>query len=109
MVEYIASLRKSRELDLGLCLPGHGEPFDSPTEAIDKILSKLEKRNNTIFKLVERGKDTPYRVSKRLFPKLPIENIHLGLSIAVGHMEVLEEEGRLRRHLDDGVLHFAPA
>jgi hypothetical protein len=57
---------------------------------------------------VAKGKDTPYRVSKRLFPKLPIQHIHLGLSIAVGHMEALEEQGRLRSYMENGVLHFTP-
>ncbi len=108
LVDYIASLKKSRELDLNLCLPGHGPPFDNPGEVIDKILAKLEKRSETIFKLVAKGKNTPYRVSKRLFPKLQIQHIHLGLSIAVGHMEALEEEGRLRSYVDNGVLHFTP-
>jgi glyoxylase-like metal-dependent hydrolase (beta-lactamase superfamily II) len=109
LIAYIASLRKSRELGLGLCLPGHGEPFDNPTEVIDGILAKLERRNATILKLVARGKDTPYLVARRLFPRLPVESIHLGLSIAVGHMEAMEEDGRLNRHLQDGVLHFTPA
>lgn len=106
LVEYRASLRRSRELELGVCLPGHGPPFDDHVSVIDGILSKHDKRTKQVFELVARGLDTPYAVSRSLFPKLPMQNIHLGLSIAVGHLELLEEDGRLKSSHDNGVLRF---
>lgn len=109
LVEYQRSLERTRRLDLGVCYPGHGAPFDHGAELAERILSRLEERSGRILKLVLDGDSTPYAVSRRLFPKLPMKNLHLGLSIAVGHMEVLEERGQLRSETVDGVLHFYPA
>lgn len=106
LVEYQASLRKSRELDLGLCLPGHGQPFDNHVEVVDGILEKQQRRAALVLKLVQQGKTTPFQVSKKLFPDLPPPHMHLGLSVSVGHLEVLEEDGVLKSHHDSGVLHF---
>lgn len=106
LVEYQASLRKSRELDLGVCLAGHGDPIEDPVVAIDAILDKQAVRTEQVVGLLKDGERTPYRVSKRLFPQLPVPHLHLGLSIAVGHLEVLEEAGRAVSYHEDGVLAF---
>ncbi len=106
LVEYRASLQKSRKLDLGLCLPGHGEPFLDHIPVIDRILSRQDKRSEQVLKLVQEGETTPYRVSKRLFPDLPLPNLHMGLSIAVGHLELLEGEGELASTHHGGILSF---
>jgi glyoxylase-like metal-dependent hydrolase (beta-lactamase superfamily II) len=109
LVEFQASLRRSREMDLGICLPGHGDPFTGHRKVIDAILTKHERRTQQIETLMREGLTTPFAASKRLFPDLPTENLHLGLSIAVGHMEVLESEGRAVRSMENGVLHFRVA
>lgn len=109
LVEYQASLRKSRKLQLGVCLTGHGDPIEDPVAAIDAILSKQAKRSEQVLRLLRDGARTPYQVSKRLFPDLPPPHMHLGLSIAVGHMEVLEDQGAASSRHRDGILEFAPA
>jgi glyoxylase-like metal-dependent hydrolase (beta-lactamase superfamily II) len=108
LVEYRQSLRKSRELDLGICLPGHGDPFDDHVTVIDDILARQDKRSENVLKLVKKGCTTPYALSAKLFPKLENKHLHLGLSMSVGHLEVLEEDGVLQSEHRGGVLHFEP-
>lgn len=107
LVEFQTSLARSRDLDLGVCLPGHGPPFTNHREVIDVLLAKHDRRSNQILSLVREGLTTPYAVSQRLFPDLPNQNLHLGLSIAVGHMEVLETSGTLRSFTENGILYFS--
>jgi glyoxylase-like metal-dependent hydrolase (beta-lactamase superfamily II) len=107
LVEYQASLRKSRDLNLGICLPGHGEPFGDHIAAVDRILERQEKRTAQVKNLIKSGHTTPYVVSRQLFPKLPPPHLHLGLSIAVGHMEVLEHRDEAELTHADGVLQIA--
>ena len=52
---------------------------------------------------------TPYAMARALYPDMPLESLYLILSVAVGHMEVLEERGMLRSEYRAGVLHFLPA
>lgn len=107
LVEYQTSLRKSRELNLGVCLPGHGDPFTDHVAVIDRILDKHARRSELVKKFVRDGKRTPYAISRKLFPDLPAPHLHLGLSVSVGHLEVLEECGLLSSTHENGVLTYS--
>ncbi len=109
LLEYQASLHKSRALNLGVCLPGHGKLIHDPVAVIDNLLDKHARRAAMVMKLVKDGRTTPYAISRKLFPDLPAPHLHLGLSISVGHLEVLEEEGELGSIHEDGILKFYPA
>lgn len=109
LVSYQHSLRRARALDLGRCYPGHGGPFDDHRRVVDAILAKHERRNNRVLKLLRPEGMTPYAMAGALYPGMPLESLYLILSVAVGHMEVLEERGVLRSEHRAGVLHFLPA
>ncbi|MFP6598074.1 MAG: MBL fold metallo-hydrolase [Candidatus Hydrogenedentota bacterium] len=109
MVEYQASLRESRERNLGICLPGHGNLFDDHVKVIDRIFDKHRRREEIVLNHIKHGRTTPYSISKKLFPRLPAPHMHLGLSVSVGHLEVLEEQGKLLSSHSDGILNFSLA
>jgi glyoxylase-like metal-dependent hydrolase (beta-lactamase superfamily II) len=108
LLEYRESLARARRERLGICLPGHGPPILDGRAAIDDILRKQDIRTEQVRELVVKGARTPYDVSRRLFPRLPIPQIHLGLSIAVGHLELLEEVGEVHSYRRSGVLNYEP-
>jgi glyoxylase-like metal-dependent hydrolase (beta-lactamase superfamily II) len=107
MIEFQQSLRESRDRDLGICLPGHGNVFGDHVAVVNRLLDKHERRSNMVIDHLKNGHTTPYAISKKLFPRLPDTIIHMGLSITIGHLEVLEQEGRLTSSFSDGVLHFS--
>ncbi|HIA48207.1 MAG TPA: hypothetical protein EYN96_09645 [Candidatus Hydrogenedentes bacterium] len=109
MVEYQTSLRESRERNLGICLPGHGNLFDDHVKVIDRILDKHRRHEEIVLNHIKHGRTTPYSISKKLFPRLPAPHMHLGLSVSVGHLEVLEEQGELVSSHSDGILNFSLA
>ena len=109
LVEYQASLRRSRAADLGVCLPGHGSPIVDGVAAVDEILKRQGRRTDQVRGLLAKGLRTPYEVSRSLFPMLEPPHLHLGLSIAVGHLELLEEMGEVRSGHEGGVLRFEPS
>ncbi len=49
LVEFEASLRRTRALELGWCFPGHGKPFDDHRPVVDRILSTHEKRSQRLL------------------------------------------------------------
>lgn len=106
LVEYQASLRRTRSLSLGTCLPGHGGPIRDHIAVVDDILARQQRRSERVLELVRTGCHTPYAVSAELFPKLEHKHLHLGLSMTVGHMEVLEDAGALSSGHENGVLLF---
>jgi glyoxylase-like metal-dependent hydrolase (beta-lactamase superfamily II) len=109
LVEYQTSLRRSRAANLGVCLPGHGAPIADGVAAVDEILKRQSRRTDQVRGLLAKGLRTPYEVSRALFPMLEPPHLHLGLSIAVGHLELLEEMGEVSSGHRGGVLRFEPA
>src|SRR4051794_10431018 len=52
LIEYIESLERTRELDLGLVLPGHGDAIDDHRELIDRRVTLHRRRADKIHGLI---------------------------------------------------------
>ncbi|MDQ1258173.1 MAG: hypothetical protein QG656_2782 [Candidatus Hydrogenedentes bacterium] len=106
LLEYQASIRRTRTLDIETCYPGHGKPFGDPNAIIDRILARHEQRNRQILDMLSDELITPYELACQLFPGLDIRMLHLGLSVAVGHLEALEERGQVAPVWRDGLCYY---
>ncbi|MCP4641623.1 MAG: MBL fold metallo-hydrolase [bacterium] len=104
--EYRASLRRTRALNLDICYPGHGDPIRDAKGVVDRLLAQQDRRSERVRTLLVDGMATPYEVCRGLYPDLAHELVYLGLSVAIGHLEILEEEGMAVAHLDQGVLRY---
>ncbi len=107
LVEYQHSLELTRSLDIDTCYPGHGAPFDDHRHVIDNLARRHERRTADVHTLLASGPLTPHELALILFPKINLNIIHLGLSVAIGHLEVLEERGMAESEERDGVLWYA--
>lgn len=101
LVEYLASLERFIVLDPVLVLPGHGPRFrDVPTLAT-AMRHHHDSRADEILAAVRRlGAATPYELSGELFPDIRDFSVMLGVSEIVGHLDLLEDAGRLVRTSD---------
>lgn len=108
LVEYRASLLRSQSLELGRCFPGHGDAFDDPDRVIKGILDIHDERSAKILEIITPDGMTPFELIKVFFPTIPVKHLYLGLSVAVGQLELLEVEGKLRAEHVGGVQYFYP-
>ncbi|MFO7973672.1 MAG: MBL fold metallo-hydrolase [Candidatus Hydrogenedentota bacterium] len=106
LVEYRRSLRKTHDLDLNICFPGHGEPIRNPRTAIENLLERQDRRSQRILDILGHRCLSVYQVAQELFPRMAPKYTFLGLSSATGHLEVLEEENRVVSEHRDGILYF---
>ena len=106
MVEYEASLRRSRALELGLCFPSHGKPFDEHRRVADAILAQHERRNERILARIGAEGFSPYEASKALYPRQRVPDTFLCLPVATGQLELLESRGVLGSQRREGVLRY---
>jgi glyoxylase-like metal-dependent hydrolase (beta-lactamase superfamily II) len=97
LVEYVRSARRARDLPARLIAPGHGEPFTGHAEIVDRLLAFYEKRQARILDLLGAGPQTPAQLAPRVFPHARPTQLYLTLSEVMGNLEVLEEQGRVRR------------
>lgn len=107
LVEYRQSLRRTHALDIDTCYPGHGSPFSNHRAIIDNLFARHDRRTGEVRAMLRDGALTPYEIVMRLFPKLAVPQLHLGLSVAIGHIEVLENTGEIVCKENDGVIRYA--
>ena len=106
LIEYETSLRRTRELDVDVCFPGHGGPFREQRRVVDRLLGRLERRTQEVQALLDQHAASPYELAMRMFPKTNVKLLHFALSAAVGHLEVLEQRGMGLSEEREGVLYY---
>lgn len=93
--DYLTSLKKFEGMDLSLLLPGHGEMIHDPQGLIQKVFAHHRERTELIAAILSKGNKTPFEIAMDLFPGAPPFEVFLGISEAVGHLEILRQEGRV--------------
>jgi glyoxylase-like metal-dependent hydrolase (beta-lactamase superfamily II) len=91
--DYLTSLEEVEKLDISLLLPGHGEEVHDMKGLIQKIFTHHKERMERILLSLSHGEKTPFEVAMDLFPGVPPFEIFLGISEAVGHLDILKEKG----------------
>jgi glyoxylase-like metal-dependent hydrolase (beta-lactamase superfamily II) len=103
LVNYIESLRRTREMPAELVLSGHGEPITDHVELIDSRLAAHERRREKVFRLIEERTRTGYELAQAIWGNVAVTQAFLTLSEVIGHADLLVNEGRVRE-ADDGTV-----
>ncbi len=106
LVDYVASMEKTVRLDPRLVLPAHGEPVYDVPALVKARLAFHRARLDHIETQLQCCAGTAYELCNELFPKLKSFDTFLGLSEVIGHLDILELEGRVRREEQGGVTRY---
>lgn len=108
LVQYLASARTVRALELDCVLPGHGPPFRGHRALLDGLFEFYGRRQAKLLAHLAKGPATVYELVGAIFPRRDVPRLYLMLSEVLGNLEVLEEAGRLRKELVDGLFRYSP-
>jgi len=108
LIDYMASMERTARLNVGIALPAHGEPIDHVSALVNQRMAFHRARLDQIEQQLECCAQTPYEICNILFPKLRSFDTFLGLSEVIGHLDVLEAEGRVRLDVSDGLWRYIP-
>jgi len=98
LIDYMRSLRRIRDLEVRKVLPGHGEPVYDHRLLVDDILAHHQHRGRLILQLLREGAKSVYELGLALFGReLPGVQFFLVMSEVIGHLDVLELQGKVRR------------
>ena len=100
--EYFSSLEEIERLDISLILPGHGEEVRDAKGLIQKVFTHHRERMDLVVAFLSKGEKTAFEIAMDLFPGVPPFEVFLGISEAVGHLEILKERGRVKVKEKDG-------
>jgi glyoxylase-like metal-dependent hydrolase (beta-lactamase superfamily II) len=109
LVTYLASLRATREMELDVVLPGHGEPVTDHRALIDERLRMHERRARKLHRLIAERPRTAHELAQELWGNVAVTQAYLTLSEVLGHVDLLLNDGRAVEQEDGGVVRFAAA
>lgn len=109
LVAYCESAKQVRDMTIDCVLPGHGEPFTGHRELLDGLFAFYVTRQQRIGKRLEQGPATLYELVPAVFSRLDLGRMYLMLSEVLGNVEVMEQDGRVKRVVEDGRTRFALA
>jgi len=96
LVTYLRSLEQTREMDLDLVLPGHGDPIEDHRTVIDGRFLLHRRRAEKIHQLIAAGPRTAYEIAQELWGNVAVTQAYLTLSEVLGHVDLLTNDGRVR-------------
>jgi len=108
LVDYIASLRKTREMELSLVLSGHGEPISDHAALIDERLRMHARRAEKIHRLIAQQPRSAHEIATELWGNVAVTQAFLTISEVLGHIDLLLADERVVEHAGepDGVVRF---
>jgi glyoxylase-like metal-dependent hydrolase (beta-lactamase superfamily II) len=95
LIEYLDSLRQTREMDLEMVLPGHGDPISDHRMLIDRRLALHARRADKILALVASRPRSAHDIAQALWGDIAVTQAFLTLSEVLGHTDILLSEGRV--------------
>jgi glyoxylase-like metal-dependent hydrolase (beta-lactamase superfamily II) len=103
LVEYLASVRRTNKLTVSLVLPGHGRPFGDHHGVIERRIAMHEDRAGAVLRAMN-GAQSAAELGSQMWRDAPGFEAYLVLSEVLGHLDLLEERGRVRWIEQDGGL-----
>jgi glyoxylase-like metal-dependent hydrolase (beta-lactamase superfamily II) len=102
LVRYLESLAATREMDVDLVLPGHGEPITAHRELIEQRFELHRRRAGKIHGLIAERPRSAYEIAQALWGNIAVTQAFLTLSEVLGHLDLLVNDGRAREIDRDG-------
>lgn len=108
LVEYLHHMRRMADLHPAIALPGHGEPVEDVPGLVRQRLTFHERRKHKILNALAGRPLTLWELTHPIFPRLTRGvDLFLGLSEILGHLDLLEEDGKVLPIKDGNLLRWA--
>jgi glyoxylase-like metal-dependent hydrolase (beta-lactamase superfamily II) len=109
LVNYIDSMKQTRQMPAELVLSGHGAPIDDHVGLIDARLEMHRKRAETLVEMLVDQALTAHELARKTWGNIAVTQAFLTLSEVIGHMDILVNAGRVTETEDGGLIKFRTA
>jgi glyoxylase-like metal-dependent hydrolase (beta-lactamase superfamily II) len=106
LLQYIDSMRATREMPARLVLPGHGDPILDHVELIDGRLRMHRQRADRILHILDAQPLNAHEIALRMWGNVAVTQAYLTLSEVLGHLDLLVESGQVAERNRDGIAVF---
>jgi glyoxylase-like metal-dependent hydrolase (beta-lactamase superfamily II) len=106
LVNYIDSLRRTRELPAEIVLSGHGKPITDHRSLIDERFALHQRRAEKLFRLIAERPHTGYELAQAMWGNVAVTQAFLTLSEVIGHVDLLINAGHVAEVADREVIRY---
>ncbi|HEY4277980.1 MAG TPA: MBL fold metallo-hydrolase [Conexibacter sp.] len=103
---YMASLELTKAMPARFVLAGHGEPVVSHAALIDERARMTARRADKIHQMLVEKPQTAHELAQRMWGNVAVTQAFLTLSEVLGHLDLLQLDGRVHELVDEGVARF---
>ena len=96
MAQFVASLKRMKEVDAESLLPGHGPVVKEPARKIQELIDHRQQREDQIVGLLADGRDNVKSLVKAIYPELDKRLLQMAQSQVISHLKKLETEGKIK-------------
>lgn len=93
LADYLASLRKIRQLQPLRLLPGHGPPIDDPHAVIAEYLRHRREREEQVLDALRAGCSSAAEIARRIYGELPGRFAAAAEDTVLAHLRKIEQDG----------------
>jgi glyoxylase-like metal-dependent hydrolase (beta-lactamase superfamily II) len=106
LVTYLESLQTTRDMEVRLVLPGHGDPIADHRSVIEERFAMHERRAAKLQRLIAERPRTAHDLAQAMWGNIAVTQAFLTLSEVLGHVDLLLNAGTVREVERDGVSVF---
>ncbi len=106
MGDYLQSLERLKALGEFRIYPGHGPPLDALGPFVDNYVALYRTRREALLELLKADSHHAFDLVNHLLGSLPIEEVFLGITEVLGHLEILQREGLVQAEERNGALYY---
>jgi len=107
LAAYRDSLRRVAAMEIALALPSHGPIIADVAGLVARRLAFHEQRLAQVLDALGDGARTTWDVVHTLFPNRSPLDTFLAVSEVIGHLDVLELEGKIKGSVYDGIIQWS--
>ncbi len=106
LVQYIYHMQRMADLGPSVAWTGHGHEIHDVHKTVRQRLHFHERRAQRILDLIGAEERSAFQIAEPLFGRLGGIDSFLALSETIGHLDWLEEQGRLQARQRDEVIYW---
>jgi glyoxylase-like metal-dependent hydrolase (beta-lactamase superfamily II) len=107
LIQYVSSLRATREIDATLVAGGHGPLIVDHRALIDSRLDHHEARAGTVLTILRQRRRSAHEIAEVMWGRVAVTQAFLTLSEVLGHLDLLKRDGLAEEvSLPDGTREF---
>ena len=103
---YYRSMEKLKSYRINTILPGHGPEFGDFDGIYNRYNVHKDRYSRGILRHLKNGPASAFDVYSRLYKRLPGYVIYIGMSIIIGLLKILEEDGAISSFEENGITQF---